>query len=296
MAKYVGDTFTITATVTDASGALTDASSVTTTITLPDQTTAGPAAMAHASTGTYTYSYVSTAAGMHVATFTVTGGGSGAGAGFVTFYVEPLTAGLVTLEETRAHLRISTETLPSYRDRLLHWIQASRELIEGVTGNLTVQAQDEWLDGGGSTTMVLEPPIASMTSVTETFGANIVRTLTLQPIDGETTVTAFGYTVDDYTTGKLTRRVTGLAAPFALGRNNIHVQYNSGVAGQWHPNIRLSNLELLRMWWIASQDGSNPEPVDGQPYEEPAGALVGELPPRVIRMLGRRDERSMGMA
>lgn len=294
--KYAGDTIEITAQVKDSSGALTDASSVTVTITLPDLTTVGPTTMTHASTGVYTSSYVSAQAGMHVASFAVTGGGSGAGAGMVTFYVEPIRAGLVTEEEARAHLRISTATYPTYQDRIRLWIQSSRELIEGVTGRLTLVAQDDWMDGGAPTIMVLEPPIASMTAVTETFGANIVRTLTLQPIDGSGSVTAFGYTVDDYVTGKLTRRVTGLAAPFALGRNNVRLKYNSGVAGEWHPNIRLANLELLRLWWVASQDGSNPAPVEGPPYDEPAGALVGELPPRVIRMLGRGDDRAWGSA
>jgi hypothetical protein len=297
MPKYVGDTFNVTATLTSASGALTDAGSVAVTITLPDQTTtAGPFAMTHASLGVYTYPYVATVPGMHKATFAVTGGGSGVGAGFVAFYVEPLRTGIVTELEVKTHLRISDAAWVNYRDRILLWIQASRNLIEGVTGNLTITTQDEWADGGSPLIMVLEPPIYSMTAVTETFGANIVRALTLQPLDGNSSVNAYGYTVDDYFSGKLTRRVTGLAAPFALGRGNIHLQYKSGVAAEWDPNIRLANLELVRLWWIASQDQSNPQPESGPEYDEAPGTLVGEMPPRVERMLGRRDDSPFGIA
>jgi hypothetical protein len=298
MAKYVGDSFTVTATLRDVTGALVDADPVTMLVKRPTQqgtaTNDGPYTMTHISTGVYTYPYPSVEPGMHMATFSPTGSNA-AHTGMVTFYVEPLRPGLVTEAETQIHLRINDSSWATYRDRILLWIQASRRLIEGVTGQLTVVAQDDWMDGGHPVVMVLEPPIVTVTAITETFGANIVRTLTNQPIDGNASVNAYGYTVDDYWSGKITRRVTGLAAPFALGRNNIHVQYTSGIAGEWDPNIRLANLELLRLWWVASQDQSNPQPESGPEYDEAPSTLVGELPPRVERMLGRRDEHGQGI-
>ena len=42
------------------------------------------------------------------------------------------------------------------------------------------------------------------------------------------------------------------------------------------------------MWWLASQDGNSPEPLDGGGYDESPQALIGELPPRARQMLGRR--------
>ncbi len=292
MARWVGDTFTVTCDVVDDSGYPADATAVTVTVVQPDGAAAGPFAMTHADTGVYTYAFTSSVAGMHSARFTASG--ANASVGVVDFYVYPLAQGLVSLEEVRAHLRISVPKLAAYRDRLLGWIQASRVLIEDIVGSLTVTAYDEWYDGGSAVIMLLESPIASVTSVTETFGANVVRTLTLEPIDGATPVNAYGYTAD-YDTGQLIRRVTGIAAPFALGRRNIHVVYAAGERGPWRENIRLANLETLRVWWLASQDGNDPAPLSGAGYDEPAGALVGELPPRARQMLGRRT-RGPGMA
>ena len=285
MARWVGDTWTITCTVTDPVGTPVDATSVTATVLLPDGTTSGPTAMTHTGTGVYTLAYVSTLAGMHSATFTATG--AIAPVGMTDFYVYPLAQGLVSLEEVRSHLRITPEKLATYSTRLLSWIQASRVLIEDIVGALTVTTHDEWYDGGHPSIMLLESPVASITAVTETFGANVVRTLTLQQIDGILPVNAYGYTVD-YDTGLLIRRVTGIAAPFALGRRNVRVQYSSGQPGAWRENVRLANLETLRVWWLASQDGNDPQPLSGGAYDEAVPALVGELPARARQMLGRR--------
>ena len=292
MARWVGEVFTITQLVTDPNGNLTDATSVSVTLHLPDGTTSGPFAMTHAGLGTYTYAYTSVQAGMHTAVCVATGGTAPLEP--LDFYVYPIAQGLVSLEETRSYLRISPAKLPTYRTRLLQWIQASRVLIEDIVGSLTLNTFDEWYDGGAPSIMLLESPIASITSVTETFGANVVRTLTLQQIDGVSPVNAYGYTAD-YDTGQLIRRVTGVAAPFALGRRNIHVVYVAGEPGVWRENIRLANLETLRVWWLASQDGNDPQPLSGGGYDEPAAALVGELPPRARQMLGRRT-RAQGIA
>lgn len=288
MARWVGETFTITQLVTDATGAPANASGgVTATIHLPDGTIAAPAAMTNTATGTYTYNYLTTQAGMHTAVCVATG--AVAPIEPLDFYVQPILQGLVSLEETRAHLRIAPAKLATgtYRSKLLSWIQASRVLIEDLVGSLTITTHDEWYDGGYPTIMLLESPVASITAVTETFGANVVRTLTLQVIDGQQAVNAYGYTID-YDTGQLMRRVTGIAAPFAMGRRNVHVQYSSGTPGAWRENIRLANLECLRIWWLASQDGNDPQPLSGAAYDESPQSLQGELPPRVMHMLGRR--------
>jgi len=293
MARYVGDTFVITGSVTDVTGALADATSVSVSIQLPDGTSVGPFTPQHPGTGTYTYAHTSTQAGMHTAVFTATGTNN-AGAP-ISFYVYPIAGGLVSPEEVRAHLRISPASWTTYQTRLLSWIAASRVLIEDEVGSLALTTYDEWYDGGAATIMLLESPIASVTSVTETFGANVVRTLTMQPIDGQQAVNAYGYTAD-YATGQLVRRVTGIAAPFALGRRNVHVVYAAGTAGVWRENYRLANLEQLRIWWLASQDGNNPQPLSGAAYDETVQDLhIGGLSPRVMQMLGRRT-RTEGIA
>jgi len=286
MPRTVGDTFTVTALFTDPTGAAANPASATASILRPDGTTApAPVTLtATGTTGTWTGTFTTTQAGMHTAVFTGTGTIAAAPADFYAYPVQP---GLVSIEEVRAHLRISPAKLPTYLDRLRSWIQASRVLIEDLVGSLTITTHDEWYDGGYPTIMLLESPVASVTAVTETFGANVVRTLTLQPIDGAVAVNAYGYTID-YDTGQLVRRVTGIAAPFALGRRNVHVQYSAGTPGAWRENIRLANLETLRVWWLASQDGNSPEPLDGGGYDESPQALIGELPPRARQMLGRR--------
>ena len=293
MSRFVGEVFTISYTVTDANGNATNTPSLTVSIIQPDSTTLGPYAMTNTgSAGLYTYLFTPTESGMHTATGVATGGT--APIGTVDFYVYPAgqaAQGIVSLSEMTNYLRLTAPTVTQYLPIFQSWLQASRVLIEDIVGPIVQSTlRDEWYDGGASTIMLLHPPISTIVKVTETFGANIVRTLALEPIDGVNPVDAYGYTAD-MVTGKLTRRVTGIAAPFALGRMNVHVQYNSGVPGVWLENYRLANLETLKWWWQAFMSGSVPQSFSGAIDRAESGAEQQmELPIHVLRLLGRQTE------
>lgn len=159
-------------------------------------------------------------------------------------------------------------------------------VVEYLTGPVLSVDVDEWYDGGDWQIQTLKAPIVAVASVTETFGANVVRTLTEQPLDGATPVDAYGFTVD-LETGLITRRVSGIAAPFAIGRRNVHIVYTAGRAAV-PANIRLGMLELVRVNWQQAEQGGRPafrntsSAYDDEPGEFMLGFLV---PNRVADML-----------
>jgi len=266
MPRYVGDTWTITANLVDASGQPADATSVSVTIRLPDGTSVGPFTMTHGVTGQYTYAYLAVQAGMHSATFAAVGAISPVGV--VDFYAYPAAPGIVTLAETKTELRIAP-TVTAYDDQLRGWIVASKTLLEQRTGPLVSRTVVDRFSGGKPSVTLTQPPVVAIVSVTET-------NYTLQPGD---------YALNG-SSGILTRMFGSFPYRFLDGRDNIVVTYTAGVAGVWGENIRLANLELLRTWWLATQQQYS----GGGAAEDAAYAnMIYYLPPRVEKMLGTSD-------
>lgn len=162
---------------------------------------------------------------------------------------------IITLADVAAHLNWTSDQQSRYAMEAQGFIDGATPVVESIVGPVDSASYDEWYDGGAPILLTLHAPILSITSVTETFGSNVIRTLTYQPLDGISSVDAYGYTWDAET-GEITRRVSGMAAPFALGRRNIHVIYSAGRA-VIPGNIRLGMLELVRLTWWRSQQGGN---------------------------------------
>ena len=161
---------------------------------------------------------------------------------------------LVTIADVTGHLNWSAAQATTYTAEMQHFIDGVTPVVEGIVGSVTPTAWDEWYDGGAPLLLVLHPPIQTITAVTETFGSNVIRVLSNQPLDGISAVDAYGYTFDAES-GEITRRVSGIASWFAMGRRNIHVQYTSGRAVV-PENIRLGTLELIRFNWQPQQGGN----------------------------------------
>ena len=177
---------------------------------------------------------------------------------------------LVTVADVAAHLNWSASDTSKYTGEMQHFIDGITPVVESITGPVNSATFDEWYDGGYPIILVLHPPILTIQTVTEAFGANTVRTLTEQPLDGVSAVNAYGYTFDP-STGEITRRVSGWASPFTRGRRNIRVQYTAGRATV-PENIRLGTLDLIRSTWVASQQvgpqhGFNPSAGDAAPSD-----------------------------
>jgi hypothetical protein len=73
-------------------------------------------------------------------------------------------------------------------------IAAATPIMEDLVGPILSRTCDEWHDGGSRTVRLLQSPVLSVQSVSESYG-NFVRTLTAQPLDGST-FDAYGYTID----------------------------------------------------------------------------------------------------
>jgi hypothetical protein len=167
----LGDTVRICAVCRDASGAPANASTVSLTVTLPDGTTATPSVTNPPTvTGEYTVDYVPTAAGLHRWRMVTT---SPAWAETGAFYVgDTLMLGIVSIEETKRHLRKSVDDTADDED-LREFIAAATEVIAEHRGRTVVRTTVvEDLSLGPSLVVQLgTSPVQSLTSVATVDGA-----------------------------------------------------------------------------------------------------------------------------
>ena len=109
-------------------------------------------------------------------------------------------------------------------------------------------------------------------------------------VDGtSSSLDSYGYTIDK-DSGALTRRISGLAAPFLPGRRNVHV---IGVCGRStiQANIIEAGMELVRVNWQTQLGGTRPGygGTSSNPNGETAGpgqfVLGYFVPNRVMELL-----------
>jgi hypothetical protein len=287
MAIDLGDPYPLAVFITDDSGNPANATTVVVTVTLPDLTVATPA-VTNATTGTYTASYPTTQAGHHDVGWVATG--LNACAYEDAFDVAVPERLIISLADARAALgKPAGDTVKDEDLRL--YIMAATPIMENIIGPILQQTQDQWYDGGSPIIMLTKTPVISVTSVTETFGANVIRTLIYQPLDGITPVDAFGYTLDSKS-GALIRRVSGVAAPFAAGRRNVHVISQVGrvlTANQ----VLATRLVVRQLWLVSGQQGLRPSM--GTPGSAPS-APTGFAVPNAVYELCAPDASVWGIA
>jgi len=126
----LSDSVPIAVDVKDATGTLTNATTVTLTITLPDGTTTLPTvANPPSSTGQYRVTYVPTQVGRHAWRFVATVPNT---AYQDVFEVrETVSPALLSLADAKAHLNITTST---YDDELRQYLEAATEIVESYVG------------------------------------------------------------------------------------------------------------------------------------------------------------------
>lgn len=239
MARYLGDTWTLTFNTYDTNGNLADATALTVTITAPDTTTpVTGAATTHAGTGTYTITHTPTMGGMYLAVGTATG--AVASVAPIDFYVEPITAGyqpgIVTLAEAKAFLGLAT----SASDTILRsHVQVASRMCEDFT-NLVWRTRTvtELHDGGYQTLMLRKRPVQSVTTVT---------------------ILGSAYTgwVLDPLAGLVYKTLTG-ASGWVYAPGQTSVTYVAGPSGNIIPQpIRQGVLDLVRHLFNRQRGGSN---------------------------------------
>jgi len=279
----IGQTITAGPYLNYVNGVLTDTGSLPTcTVTKPDGTTT-PGVVTKTATGTYVPSFAGTAlAGRH--RLTLSGGTSNNGGLPWSDVADVWPADprlIISLADAKAELNHISDV---NNDELRLYIAATTQIVEDIIGPVLATTESDWLDGGSPVVMVDMPPIASVTSVTETYGAGVTRTLSEQPLDGSS-FDAYGYTVDK-SSGKITRRISGVAAPFAAGRANIHVTYVSGYAGSVPPNVVMAaRIIAAHLYQVGQQSRSGRGRSGAQPEDlvmSPSGFAV---PARAVEAL-----------
>lgn len=160
---------------------------------------------------------------------------------------------LATLDDAKNQLNIpSSDT--SNDIELQGFIDAATATVEGIVGPVVQRTITEVHNGGGPFIVLNNPPIISVTSVTEMAGQTAYS---LTDAEINTTTGAYSFSVDSYDRGVIARRWSGgIVGPFIGGVRNIQVVY---VAGRptVPPAIRLGALLLIEHLWEQTQRGNS---------------------------------------
>lgn len=268
----VGDVYELAVSNEDLAIDPDNTTAPTLTITLPDQTVVTPPVTTGPTSGTWSSIYLTTQAGRHVARWariTSVGGFSQTD----VFNVAHGDEMLISLEGAKSYLSLKGTT--RFDEDLREFVAGVTAVVEEIVGPVVTRVCDETYDGGSPTIGLLNNPVLSITSVTESYGSTYTRTLTAQVLDSGQPVDAYGYTID-LESGTLTRRVSGVAAAFPLGRRNVHVVYRAGRAAVPY-NVLQAAKDLMRINWQPQNAGSGPGYVGPGGIDSDAGQDQGEM-------------------
>jgi hypothetical protein len=271
--------------ITDATGAPTDATGVVCAVTLPDGTTASPApTVDNPSTGSYTANFTTTQAGRHVVSWSSTSP--------QTAYVDvfdvrsvSVTPPIVSLADVKTYLRITSSTDD---DELRDFIGTATAVIESYVGAVSRRTVVEKYNGDWNKPYLplRTHPVISVGSVVE---------------GGNTLVAETDYTLTD--TGILVR----VAGPspnlyprgWVFGIDNVIVTYDAGrpIIGA---NLIEAAKELIRWNWRPQRGGDGPAFSGGnQDESNPTGGQIVlgfYVPNSVLERLGSDVDVTRGIA
>lgn len=163
---------------------------------------------------------------------------------------------LIDLAAAKSMLGITDTTHDSL---LATYVAAVQPVVEGLIGPIDAATETATFNGGGEILM-LTPPVASVTSVTANGAAvNFVFDPLACAVYGGTTLSPL---------------------PFQPGEQNVTVTY--AVGGAAIPgNVTLAALELIRVWWQTTQQGTR----RGAPMEADTVNLLYAVPQGVVELL-----------
>ena len=247
----------------DSAGVAADATSVSCTITLPDDTTTSPA-VTKTATGVYQANYSPAVVGHFGVYWAATG--TNATAKEDAFNVEDNSVSPpISLTDVKNHLNI---TVADDDAELLAMLNAATGLIEGVVGPLSRRpVVGETHSGGRGTVLLKQAPVLEVTGCSE----------------NGTSLTAGAYSIDGES-GVLTRTSGYLKYTWSEGYNNISVDY---VAGRSIIPADLAHavLELVRHLWTTQRGSIRRSGTDD--YVPGSGF---SMPNRVREMLNRYQQ------
>lgn len=158
----IADSVPIAWDVKDSTGALTNATTVTLTVTLPDGTTATPSVTnPPASTGQYRVTYIPTLEGRYAwRAVTVSPNTAYQDVFEVRGSVSPA---LLSLADAKGHLNISTTT---HDDELREYIEAATEIVESYVGPVVRRTHTARVPGRLRAIPLPHTQVTSVTSIT----------------------------------------------------------------------------------------------------------------------------------
>ncbi len=225
MAYDIGDVVTLTLTVRDpATGDLANAGSAALVVTLPDATTAS-VTPTNPSTGSYVGAYTTTVAGRHPYQWTTSGANAGVLVDVFDVY-DSTTVPIVSLSDLKRELNITSTTNDA---ELADYLRRATSILEQHTGRAFArQTRTETFDViDGERTVLLAPPVISVTTVTNDTG----------------TIASDGYNLNKRS-GILTLDASG----FAGGVAEVSVTYVCGYT-QPPPGLVQAVLQQVRHMW-----------------------------------------------
>lgn len=169
---------------------------------------------------------------------------------------------LISLEQASKGMQWRPADFAKNADDLRLYVASATEIIEDITGALLIRTITQTCDGGKTGVALWERPSAII-SVTV----------------GGSASTSF---IADLNAGIV--YAGELGTQFPLGRQNVVVQYRTGV-DTVPPSIQQAARELVAHMWQIGQQAPNPTPQAGTPdmYKTPSGYLV---PNRVAELCG----------
>lgn len=161
----LGDVWALVAYARNDAGVLTNAGTVSLTITLPDGTAVSPTVTnPPTTTGTYVYDYIPTVAGRHVARWLLTFSGGATAAYTEIVDVAPAAdIGIISLADAKAHLNIPA-TSTGDDEELRAWISATTAVVEFEVGPCLRRTYTQRV-GNGAYWMLHTVPALAVTSV-----------------------------------------------------------------------------------------------------------------------------------
>lgn len=260
----LGSTVRLLAECQGPDGTLTTAGTATVTITLPDESTAAPAAAESTpDSGRYQADYVTAQPGRHTVRWVFT---TPADAYTDSFDVRPLAPPtILSLADAKAHLKLPA-TRTDRDDEIRGWTESITRGIEGMCGPVIVRTIEERHDvRRASTICLLHVPALELLDVSPalTSGASYpVADLDLDPDTG------------------IVHRLDGGALTGPL-----RVRYRAG-----RPivtaNITAAARIILQHLWRTTQGPSRPQPGTGDfDVTEPMAGFGYAIPNRAVQLL-----------
>ena len=264
-----GDVVPLGITVTDSTGVLANATSVTCTIYLPDGTSAS-GSVTNASTGLYNCDYTPIQVGRYQVKWTATGTNASSYAD--EFTVRDFTAmGIVSLDEVKTHLNIPTSNTDN-DEELRRFMDVAGDMAEEYTGVILGQRNfTETFNGGDINIRVNNPYILSIASLTE---------------NGTSLTQGTDYYIDR--TGQRLYRLVASSLFYGTasgvwkpGNQNIVITYRAGFVNP-PPLARQGVLELIKHFWQTQRGSMNVLNLDADSYQP---AIGYSMPRRVEQLL-----------